>query len=81
MLVLADIRAPNRDRHDLRARGLGRAPRFVEITELAGAGQEARAIALAGDDEGVVVGIGRRAKLGIHRFLLSESLRVLRLRA
>ena len=51
---LADIRAADRDGDDLRGGGIGRTTGFVEVPELAGAGEQARNVGFAGDDQRVV---------------------------
>src|SRR5438045_3004996 len=51
--VLADVRTADRHRDDLRARRLDRLAGLGEVLVFAGADQEARAVALAGDEEGI----------------------------
>src|SRR5690606_19686970 len=58
------------DGDDLRAGGLGGAAGLVEVAELAGAGQQARMVGLAGDDEGVI-GSGVRG----HRPIIAQRRR------
>ena len=53
--VLADIRAADRDRHDLRAARVDGRPRLGEILVLAGAEQQARRVRLARDDQRIEV--------------------------
>src|SRR5690606_9010377 len=58
------------DGDDLRAGGLGGAAGLVEVAKLAGAGQQARMVGLAGDDEGVI-GSGVRG----HRPIIAQRRR------
>jgi hypothetical protein len=51
---LPEVGAPDRDGDDLRARGLGGPAGFVEILELARAGEQAGTITAARDDQAVV---------------------------
>jgi hypothetical protein len=54
VLVLADVRAPDRDGHDLRAAGLDGRARLVHRLVLAGADEQARVVGLAGNAQYVV---------------------------
>src|SRR3546814_6569625 len=65
--VLADVAAADGDGDDLRACRLGGGPGFVEVLELAGAGEQAGAIGLAGNDQCVAV-----VRLGIHRRIIAQ---------
>ena len=71
-LIVLDMRLPGRDGlqvlKNLRARGFGGQPGLLQVLELAGAGQQARTVGLAGDDEGVA----GRAVRG-HRGIIAQS--------
>ena len=49
--VLADVAAADGDRDDLRPGGLGRQAGLFQVGELAGAGEQARMVGLAGDHQ------------------------------
>src|SRR5690606_38100480 len=68
--VLADVGAADGDGDDLRAAGLGGASGLFQVAELAGSGEQARAVAAPGDEERVVAAFG-----GIHPWIIAYRAR------